>query len=105
MCTSFHIRMSVESRFSSQRGVRVFGLNQDSVHRVNRRFPHAEDGGCKELERARRRVLVAEVLVGLATDTTVYLTRRGGDRLTFTIHASDFSWHPGLPGRPPFPSG
>ena len=37
--------------------------------------------------------LVAEVLVGLATDTTVYLSRRGKalkvDKLTFTIRASD----------------
>ena len=26
-----------------------------------------------------------------------------GDKLTFTIRASDSSWHPGLPGRPLFP--
>jgi len=38
---------------------------------------------------------VAEVLVNLATDTTVYLSRRGGalkvNKLTFTIRASDSS--------------
>ena len=48
--------------------------------------------------------LEAEVLVGLAKDTPVYLSRRGEalkvDTLTFTICASDSSWHPGLPGRP-----
>ena len=36
---------------------------------------------------------VAEVLVGLAMDTTVYLSRRGGvfkvHKLTFTLRASD----------------
>ena len=52
-------------------------------------------------------LLVPEVLVGLATDTTVYLSRRGEalkvSKLTFTIRASDSSWHPGLPGRPLFP--
>ena len=52
-------------------------------------------------------LLEAEVLVGLATDTTVYLSRRGGtlkvDKLTFAIRASDSCWHPGLPGRPLFP--
>ena len=50
---------------------------------------------------------VAEVLVGLATDTTVYLSRQREslqvNTLTFTIRASDSSWHPGLPGRPLFP--
>jgi len=50
----------------------------------------------------RDRLSVAEVLVGLATDTTVYLSWRGGslkvNTLTFTIRASDSSWHPGLPG-------
>ena len=60
-----------------------------------------EGGGCAE------RLLEAEVLVGLATDTTVYLSRRGEalkvKKLTFTIRASDSSWHPGLPGRPLFP--
>ena len=53
-------------------------------------------------------LFLAEVLVGLATDTTVYLSRRGealkANKLTFTIRASDSSWHPGLPGRPLFPS-
>jgi len=52
--------------------------------------------------------LVAEVLVGLATDTTVYLSRWGKalkvNKLTFAIRASDSSWHPGLPGRPLFPT-
>jgi len=47
-------------------------------------------------------------LVGLATDTTVYLSRQGEalkvNKPTFTIRASDSSWHPGLPGRPLFPS-
>ena len=50
---------------------------------------------------------VAEVLVGLATDTKVYLSRREEalkvNKLTFTIRASDFAWHPGLPGSPLFP--
>ena len=46
-------------------------------------------------------LLVAEVLAGLATDTTVHLRRRGVNKLTFTIRAS--SRHPGLPGRPVFP--
>ena len=45
--------------------------------------------------------------MGLATDTTVYLSRRGGalkvKKMTFTIRASNSSWHPGLPGRPLFP--
>ena len=44
------------------------------------------------------------MLVGLATDTTVYLSRRGEvlkvNKLTFTTRASDSSRHPGLPGRP-----
>ena len=39
--------------------------------------------------------------MGLATDTTVYLSRRGEAlkvyKLTFTIRTSDSSWHPGLP--------
>ena len=43
----------------------------------------------------RVHLLVAEVLVGLATDTAVYLSRRGGalkvNKLTFTIRASDSS--------------
>ena len=47
---------------------------------------------------------VAEVLVGLATDTTIYLSRQGGvlkvDMLIFTIRASDSSWRPRLQGRP-----
>ena len=47
--------------------------------------------------------------MGLATDITVYLSRRGEalkvNELTFTIRASDSSWHPGLPGRPMFPIG
>ena len=46
-------------------------------------------------------MFVAEVLAGLAT---VYLSRRGAalkvNKLTFTIRASDSSWHPRLPGRP-----
>ena len=49
---------------------------------------------------------VAEVLVGLATETPVCFSRRGGalevNTLTFTIRASDSAWHPGLPGRPLF---
>ena len=49
---------------------------------------------------------VAEVFVGLSTDTTLYLSRREEalkvDRLTFIIRTSDSSWHPGLPGRPLF---
>jgi len=44
--------------------------------------------------------LVAEVLVVLATDTTVYFSRWAANKLAFTIRASDSSWHPGLPGRP-----
>ena len=51
-------------------------------------------------------LLVEEVVVGLATNTTVYLSRRGDalkvNKLTFTIRTSDSSWHPGLPGRPHF---
>jgi len=43
-------------------------------------------------------------LVGLATDTPVYLSRRGEalkfNKSTFIIRTSDSSWHPGLPGRP-----
>ena len=50
-------------------------------------------------------LLVAEVLVGLATDTTVYLSRQGEalkvNKWTFTIRDSNSPWHPGLPGRPP----
>ena len=53
-------------------------------------------------------LLVAEVLVGLATDTTVYSSQWGEalqvNKLTFTIRASDSSWRPGLPGRPLFPA-
>ena len=53
--------------------------------------------------------LVAEVWVILATDTTVYLSRRGKalkvNALTFAIRASDSSWHPGLPRRPLIPGG
>ena len=49
-------------------------------------------------------LIVAEVLVGVATDATVFLSRWGEalevNELTFTIRASDSSWHPGLPGRP-----
>ena len=49
---------------------------------------------------------VAEVLVGLATDTTVYLSLWGGALkvtiLTFTILISESSLHPGLPGHPLF---
>ena len=45
--------------------------------------------------------------MGLATDTTVHLSRRGGvlkvKELTFAIRASDSSWHPGLSERPLFP--
>ena len=48
---------------------------------------------------------VADVLVGLATDTTLYVSRRGealqANKLTFTIRAADSSWHPDLPC-PPF---
>ena len=51
--------------------------------------------------------LVAEVLVGLATDTTGYLSRWGDvrkvDELTVIIRASDSSWHPAPPPRPPAP--
>ena len=47
--------------------------------------------------------LKAEVLVGLATDITVYSSRRGDalqvKKMIFTIRASDSSWHPGLPRR------
>ena len=47
-------------------------------------------------------VLVAEVLVGLATDSTVYSSRWDEalkvNKLTFIIRAFDSSWHPGLPG-------
>ena len=46
--------------------------------------------------------LVAEVLAGLATDTAVYSSRPEEalkvNKLTFTIRASDSSWHHGLPG-------
>ena len=46
--------------------------------------------------------------MGLATDTTVYFSRREEarkvNRLTFTIRASDSSWHPGLSGRHLFPA-
>ena len=56
-----------------------------------------------------RALLVTEVLVGLATDTTVYLSRRGEalkvNKLTLAIRASVSSWHPGRPGRPLFPRG
>ena len=49
-------------------------------------------------------VCLAEVLMGLATDTTIYLSRREEalevNKLIFTIRASDSSWHPGIPGRP-----
>ena len=48
--------------------------------------------------------LVAGVLVGLATGTTLYLSQRGEalkvNKSTSTIRASDSSWHPGLAGRP-----
>jgi len=54
-------------------------------------------------------LLVAEVLVVLATDTPIYLSRRGkalkSNRLTFAIRASDSSWHSALPGRHLFPRG
>ena len=57
--------------------------------------------GARRLE---NNLLGAEVLVDLATDTTVYLSRRGKalkvNKLTFTIRASDSAWHPGLPGCP-----
>ena len=50
---------------------------------------------------------VAQVLVGLAMDTPVYCSRRFEtlevNTLTFTIRASDSSWHPRLPGRPSEP--
>ena len=52
-------------------------------------------------------VPVAEVLVVLATDTTVDGIQREEalkvNELTFIIRASDSSWHPGLPGRPVIP--
>ena len=58
---------------------------------------------CHHLRRARD-MLIAEVLVGLATDTTVYIGRRlealKVTDWTFAIRACDSSWHPGLPGRP-----
>ena len=45
----------------------------------------------------------------LATDKTVNLRRREQalkvNKLTFVIRASDYSWNPGLPWRPLFPSG
>ena len=54
-----------------------------------------------------RKVFIAEVLVGLATDTTVYSSRRGQalkvNTLTFSTRTSKSSWHPGLPGRPLIP--
>jgi hypothetical protein len=56
--------------------------------------------------RAARHLLVAEVLVSLAKDTTVYFSRREKalkvNQLNFIIRASDSSWHPGLPRRPLF---
>ena len=62
--------------------------------------------GC-EPAACRIKVLAAEFLVGLATDTIVSLNRRGealeAITLTFSIRASDSLRHPGLPGRPPFP--
>jgi len=52
-------------------------------------------------------LLVAEVSVDLATDTTVHSIQREEARkvnkLTFTTHASESSRHPGLPGHPLFP--
>jgi len=58
-------------------------------------------------ENVRVHLFVAEVLVGLATDTPVVLSRREAalklNKLTFIICASDSSWHPGLLGRPLFP--
>jgi hypothetical protein len=47
---------------------------------------------------------VAGVLVGLVTYTKVYLSWRGealNVKITVTVRALDFAWHPGLPGRPP----
>ena len=56
-----------------------------------------------------KQVYLAEGFVGLATDTILHLSRRGEalkvNELTFTIRASDSSWHPGLPGRPLSPGG
>ena len=53
--------------------------------------------------KSRASLSVAEVLVGLATDTRVYSNRRGEvlrvNALAFTIRAFDSSWHPGLLGR------
>ena len=49
-----------------------------------------------------RHLLVAQVLLGLATEATVYLSRREVNKLTFTIRDFDSSWHSGLLGRPLF---
>ena len=42
--------------------------------------------------------------MGLATDITVYISRRREalkvNKLVFTVRASDSSWLPGLPERP-----
>jgi hypothetical protein len=59
-----------------------------------------EDGGPAECR--VRYLFVAEVLVGLATDTAAYLSRREDalkvNTLTFIISASDSSWRPRPPG-------
>jgi len=72
---------------------------------VGHLFGKAEEDAEEEVDRVERiapvALLVAEVLAGLATDTTVYLSRRGEalkvNKLTFAIRASDSSWHPGRP--------
>jgi len=75
--------------------------------RLERHKEEEENDRAVERYHCRLLLLVAEVLVSLATGTAVYLSRRGGvlkvNKLTSTIRASDSSWHPGLPGRPLFP--
>jgi hypothetical protein len=57
--------------------------------------PRTPDAGCRVVPQDH--LYVAQVLVGLATDTTVYLSRQGEalkvNKLTCTIRASDFSLH------------
>jgi len=83
---------SLKSTFLGMQG--KFPLHEGGVHVLPK----------EPSPRRAASLLVAEVLVGLATDTTVYLSRRGKalkiNKLTFTIRASDSTWHPGLPGRP-----
>ena len=59
----------------------------------------------REAPQLRCRLLVAEVLVGLATDTTVYLSRRGEALKVNELTFAHSSWHPGPPGRPLFVEG